>query len=108
MLARAELSRCGLMTVWQRAASKAALNTYCQGLRALLAPNGVVLLTVKLGYMDTRLAYGLAPRACGTASFLSPPEIGRGCHYASWGAWLRHVSGLVKLCAATPGANARS
>jgi len=39
-------------------AAKAALNTYCQGLRALLAPDKVGVLTVKLGYMDTRLAYG--------------------------------------------------
>jgi short-subunit dehydrogenase len=42
-------------------AAKAALNTYCQGLRALLAPNNVGVLTIKLGYMDTRLAYGVAP-----------------------------------------------
>jgi short-subunit dehydrogenase len=44
-------------------AAKAALNTYCQGLRALLAPSGVGVLTIKLGYMDTRLAYGIAPPA---------------------------------------------
>ena len=44
-------------------AAKAALNTYCQGLRALLAPHQVSVLTVKLGFMDTRLAYGVAPRA---------------------------------------------
>ena len=44
-------------------AAKAALNTYCQGLRALLAPNDVGVLTIKLGYMDTRLAYGVAPPA---------------------------------------------
>ena len=42
-------------------AAKAALNTYCQGLRALLPPNAVSILTVKLGYLDTRMAYGLAP-----------------------------------------------
>ena len=41
-------------------AAKSALNAYCQGLRALLAPNDVGVLTVKLGYMDTRLAYGVA------------------------------------------------
>jgi hypothetical protein len=44
-------------------AAKAALNAYCQGLRAVLAPHRVRVLTVKLGYMDTRLAYGLAPPA---------------------------------------------
>jgi decaprenylphospho-beta-D-erythro-pentofuranosid-2-ulose 2-reductase len=44
-------------------AAKAALNTYSQGLRALLAPANVGVLTAKLGYMDTRLAYGVAPPA---------------------------------------------
>jgi decaprenylphospho-beta-D-erythro-pentofuranosid-2-ulose 2-reductase len=44
-------------------AAKAALNTYCQGLRALLVPNNVDILTIKLGYMDTRLSYGVAPPA---------------------------------------------
>lgn len=42
-------------------AAKAALNSYSQGLRALLAPHAVNVLTVKLGYTDTRMAYGLAP-----------------------------------------------
>jgi decaprenylphospho-beta-D-erythro-pentofuranosid-2-ulose 2-reductase len=53
----------GRRTNFVYGAAKAALNTYCQGLRALLAPNGVGVLTVKLGYMDTRLAYGIAPPA---------------------------------------------
>lgn len=29
----------------------------------MLAPDGVGVLTIKLGYMDTRLAYGVAPPA---------------------------------------------
>lgn len=41
--------------------AKAALNAYAQGLRALLHPDGVSVTTVKLGYLDTRLGYGLAP-----------------------------------------------
>jgi decaprenylphospho-beta-D-erythro-pentofuranosid-2-ulose 2-reductase len=53
----------GRRTNFVYGAAKAALNTYCQGLRALLAPNGVGVLTIKLGYMDTRLAYGVAPPA---------------------------------------------
>ena len=42
-------------------AAKAALNTYAQGLRALLLPRGTSVLTVKLGYVDTRLAFGKTP-----------------------------------------------
>jgi NAD(P)-dependent dehydrogenase (short-subunit alcohol dehydrogenase family) len=41
-------------------AAKAALNAYAQGLRALLLPEGICVLTVKLGYVDTRSAYGKA------------------------------------------------
>jgi NAD(P)-dependent dehydrogenase (short-subunit alcohol dehydrogenase family) len=41
--------------------AKAALGAYAQGLRALLHPDGVSVTTVKLGYLDTRLSYGLAP-----------------------------------------------
>jgi NAD(P)-dependent dehydrogenase (short-subunit alcohol dehydrogenase family) len=41
--------------------AKAALNAYAQGLRALLHPDGVSVTTVKLGWLDTRLGYGLAP-----------------------------------------------
>jgi decaprenylphospho-beta-D-erythro-pentofuranosid-2-ulose 2-reductase len=42
-------------------AAKAALNAYAQGLRALLLPRGTHVMTVKLGYVDTRLAYGKTP-----------------------------------------------
>ena len=41
--------------------AKAALDAYAQGLRALLHPEGISVTTVKLGWVDTRLAYGLAP-----------------------------------------------
>jgi decaprenylphospho-beta-D-erythro-pentofuranosid-2-ulose 2-reductase len=43
-------------------AAKAALNVYAQGLRGALFERGVSVLTVKLGYVDTRLAFGLAPK----------------------------------------------
>jgi decaprenylphospho-beta-D-erythro-pentofuranosid-2-ulose 2-reductase len=43
-------------------AAKAALATYAQGLRSRLLPSGVQVLTVKLGYVDTRLAFGKTPR----------------------------------------------
>ena len=42
-------------------AAKAALTTYAQGLRAHLAKSGSRVLTVKLGYVDTRLAFGKVP-----------------------------------------------
>jgi decaprenylphospho-beta-D-erythro-pentofuranosid-2-ulose 2-reductase len=51
----------GRRTNFVYGAAKAALNTYCQGLRAMLVPYRVSVLTVKLGYMDTRLAYGVVP-----------------------------------------------
>ncbi len=51
----------GRKTNYVYGAAKAALNTYAQGLRALLLPSGSGVLTVKLGYVDTRLAYGKTP-----------------------------------------------
>jgi NAD(P)-dependent dehydrogenase (short-subunit alcohol dehydrogenase family) len=47
--------------------AKAALNAYAQGLRALLHPDGVSVTTVKLGFLDTRLAYGMAPARLATS-----------------------------------------
>lgn len=41
-------------------AAKAALNAYAQGLRGLLHPH-VSVTTVKLGYVDSRMSYGLTP-----------------------------------------------
>jgi NAD(P)-dependent dehydrogenase (short-subunit alcohol dehydrogenase family) len=43
----------GRRTNFVYGAAKAASNAYAQGLRALLAPDGVGVLTIKLGYMDT-------------------------------------------------------
>jgi decaprenylphospho-beta-D-erythro-pentofuranosid-2-ulose 2-reductase len=51
----------GRKTNFVYGAAKAALNAYAQGLRALLLPHGTSVLTVKLGYVDTRLAYGKTP-----------------------------------------------
>jgi decaprenylphospho-beta-D-erythro-pentofuranosid-2-ulose 2-reductase len=68
----------GRRTNFVYGAAKAALNTYCQGLRALLLPNGVGVLTIKLGYMDTRLAYGVAP----AAMTCSPRYAARSIHQA--------------------------
>jgi decaprenylphospho-beta-D-erythro-pentofuranosid-2-ulose 2-reductase len=51
----------GRKTNFVYGAAKAALNTYAQGLRALLLLRGTSVLTIKLGYVDTRLAYGKTP-----------------------------------------------
>jgi short-subunit dehydrogenase len=52
----------GRSTNFVYGAAKAALATYAQGLRAKLLGTGTQVLTVKLGYMDTRLAFGKTPR----------------------------------------------
>jgi short-subunit dehydrogenase len=51
--------------------AKAGLNAYLQGLRARLARHGVSVTTVKAGFMDTAMTYGLpgmflvaSPQAC--------------------------------------------
>jgi NAD(P)-dependent dehydrogenase (short-subunit alcohol dehydrogenase family) len=43
--------------------AKAALAVYAQGLRAMLWPARVAVTTIILGWVDTRLAYGLVPPA---------------------------------------------
>lgn len=52
----------GRKTNFVYGAAKAALNAYAQGLRGLLHPH-VSVTTVKLGYVDSRMSYGLAPPA---------------------------------------------
>ena len=54
--------------------SKAGLNAYLQGLRARLAPRGVSVTTVKPGFLDTAMTFGLpgmflvaSPEACARA-----------------------------------------
>ncbi len=54
--------------------AKAGLNAYLQGLRASYAAKGVSLTTVKPGFMDTSMTYGMAgmflvasPEACARA-----------------------------------------
>lgn len=43
------------------ASAKAALATYAEGLGALLHADGVSVTLVKLGWVDTRLSYGMVP-----------------------------------------------
>jgi short-subunit dehydrogenase len=58
--------------------AKAALAVYAQGLRAMLHARGVAVTTVLLGWVDTRLSYGLTPPAL-TAS---PERAARAVHRA--------------------------
>jgi decaprenylphospho-beta-D-erythro-pentofuranosid-2-ulose 2-reductase len=51
----------GRKTNFVYGSAKAALNTYAQGLRGLLHAAGVSVTTVKLGYVDSRMSYGLTP-----------------------------------------------
>jgi decaprenylphospho-beta-D-erythro-pentofuranosid-2-ulose 2-reductase len=44
-------------------AAKSALDTYAEGIRQLLQPQGVGVCLVRLGYVDSRLSYGRTPRA---------------------------------------------
>jgi decaprenylphospho-beta-D-erythro-pentofuranosid-2-ulose 2-reductase len=60
-------------------AAKGALNIYAQGIRQLLYRQGVSVTLVKLGYVDSRLSYGLTP----TLLTLSPEEAARRIHNAS-------------------------
>jgi NAD(P)-dependent dehydrogenase (short-subunit alcohol dehydrogenase family) len=54
--------------------AKAGLNAYLQGLRASYAAKGISLITVKPGFMDTSMTYGMSgmflvasPQACAKA-----------------------------------------
>jgi short-subunit dehydrogenase len=51
----------GRKTNFVYGSAKAALHAYAQGLRGLLHAAGVSVTTVKLGYVDSRMSYGLAP-----------------------------------------------
>jgi short-subunit dehydrogenase len=59
-------------------AAKAGLSAYLQGLRNRLYPSGVRVITVKPGFVDTRMTFG-HPRLFLVAS---PEAIGRGIYQA--------------------------
>lgn len=50
--------------------AKAAVNTFCEGLRARLAKSGVHVLTIKPGFVDTPMTQGLNL----PAMLVAPPE----------------------------------
>jgi short-subunit dehydrogenase len=55
--------------------AKAGLNTYLQGLRARLARHSVSVTTVKAGFMDTAMSYGLP----GMFLVASPDSVAQAC-----------------------------
>jgi short-subunit dehydrogenase len=55
--------------------TKAALSAYLQGLRNRLAPRGVHVLTVKPGFVDTGMTWGLL--AAGSPLVASPERVAR-------------------------------
>jgi decaprenylphospho-beta-D-erythro-pentofuranosid-2-ulose 2-reductase len=62
--------------------AKAALNAYLQGLRASYAAKGVAITTVKPGFMDTSMTYGMG----GMFLVASPEDCARAClRYAANG-----------------------
>jgi short-subunit dehydrogenase len=59
--------------------AKAGLNTYLQGLRARLARHGVSVTTIKAGFMDTAMSYGLP----GMFLVASPDSAAKACLQAA-------------------------
>ncbi|MFA6240934.1 MAG: SDR family oxidoreductase [Candidatus Hydrogenedentales bacterium] len=59
-------------------ASKAGLTAYLQGLRNRMAPCGVPVTTIKPGFMDTKMTFGLP----GLFLVASPEQAGQAIHYA--------------------------
>ena len=54
-------------------AAKAGLNTFLQGLRHRLGPQGVRVITIKLGFVDTEMTWGLP----GLFLVASPDQVAR-------------------------------
>jgi short-subunit dehydrogenase len=59
-------------------AAKAAIHSYCQGLRARLAESGVALVLVKPGWVDTPMTSGIRKNPL----FASSATVARGIHEA--------------------------
>ncbi|MGH6743025.1 MAG: SDR family NAD(P)-dependent oxidoreductase, partial [Bradyrhizobium sp.] len=55
--------------------AKAALNTYLQGLRSRFHDRGVTVTTIKAGFLDTAMSYGMP----GLFLVASPAACARGC-----------------------------
>jgi len=59
-------------------AAKAAVHTYCEGLRGRLAESNVAVVLVKPGWVDTPMTAGIRKNAL----FASSASVGRGIHTA--------------------------
>jgi len=68
--------------------AKSGLDAYLQGLRNRLHPSGVSVTTVKPGFVDTRMTYGMP----GLFLVASPEAVARGIHRA-----IRRRKGVVYL-----------
>lgn len=84
-------------------AAKAGLNTYLQGLRARLCRSGVSVTTVKAGFLDTAMTFGLSgmflvatPEACAAACRRHAAR-GREVVYFPWFWW-----GIMSIIRAIP------
>ncbi len=70
--------------------AKAGLNVYVQGLRARLFRSGVTVTTIKAGFMDTAMTYGLpgmflvAQPAAAARAILRASESGKEVIYFPW------------------------
>jgi len=81
--------------------SKAALNTYLQGLRVRLAKSGVSVIIIKPGFVDTAMTWGLE----GMFLVASPQKVaaaivkgirgGRGVVYTPW--FWRGIMAIIKI-----------
>ena len=61
-------------------ATKSALTTYLQGLRNRLARQGVAVITVKPGFVDTAMTWGLLKP--GSPLVASPDQVARAIEHA--------------------------
>ncbi len=80
--------------------AKAGLNAYLQGLRAGYAAKGVSVTTVKPGFMDTAMTYGMSgmflvasPEACAKACLRFAAK---GCDVVYFPAFWRAIMAIIK------------
>jgi decaprenylphospho-beta-D-erythro-pentofuranosid-2-ulose 2-reductase len=82
-------------------AAKSALDTYAQGIRQLLQPQGVGVCLVRLGYVDSRLSYGRVPRALTLTPARAATLVKRACEsnrsivYIPW--WWSIIMAGIKM-----------
>lgn len=91
----------GRKTNFVYGAPKAALNTFAQGIRGYLDNQGTSVTTIKLGYVDTRLAYGKSPKILTCSPHYAAKTIcqavvsGRNIVYVPW--FWRWIMLMIRL-----------